>query len=68
MLNPQICPEEPSQQRISHSEVPGGGARLPFPTIILHILNTTYGQESIPEAREAPECDYNMSKKIFLTW
>jgi len=61
MLNPQICPEEPSQQRISHSEVPGG-TRLPSPTTILHILNTTYGPESIAKAREVPEGDYNTSK------
>lgn len=57
MLNPQICPEEPSQQRISHSEVPGG-TRLPSPTTILHILNTTYGPESIAKAREEPEGDF----------
>lgn len=62
MLNPQICPEEPSQQRISHSEVPGG-TRLPSPTTILHILNTTYGPESIAKAREEPEGDFFFTRE-----
>lgn len=60
MLNPQICPEEPSQRRISHSEVPRG-PRLPSPTTKLHILNTTYGPESIAKARKVPEGDITVT-------